>query len=311
MTIFTFYKRHRQFMEIMSSNPGLTRSRYIRLMIISGTEICGTIPLGLYYIVYNAKNGVTPWTSWADMHSQYSTVNQIAGFIWKNDSMAVSGLELYRWSLILCAFDFFALFGFADEARQHYRRVYTTIASRIGYSTFTLQGSSHACVVYPLCSVRPGSSGLHRYLVLQYIVCPLREEQGRHHGLCSHNGQYDKQAEIQHLIRRPTFNVAISRPHRRQDRSQDRGVFAFGQHGIGVCGKLYRARDARPAPCPAGRDPAKVSSCILSASTHTPRRGSGLKKLQYSTFVASFLFFRTSLAQLGHIINLTFIFFYM
>jgi hypothetical protein len=26
--------------------------------------------------------------------------------------------------LVLCAFVFLALFGFADEARQHYRRVY-------------------------------------------------------------------------------------------------------------------------------------------------------------------------------------------
>ena len=65
------------------------------------------------------------------------------------------GLEVFRWSLVLCAFVFFALFGFADEARQHYRLVYTTLASRIGYSTFTLHGSSHACVVYAICFLHP------------------------------------------------------------------------------------------------------------------------------------------------------------
>jgi pheromone a factor receptor len=157
MTIHTFYKRHRQFREIMSSNPSLSRSRYIRLMAISGAEICGTIPLGTYYIVYNAKQGVTAYVSWAYTHSNYSSVDQIAGFIWKNDPSIVSGLELYRWSLILCSFVFFAFFGFADEARQHYRRVYSTIASRVGYSTFTLHGSSHACVIYLLYSVRSGS----------------------------------------------------------------------------------------------------------------------------------------------------------
>jgi uncharacterized protein YneF (UPF0154 family) len=214
MTIHTFYKRHRQFKEIMSSNPSLSRSRYIRLMCISAAEICGTIPLGTYYIVFNAKSGVTAYVSWAYTHSNYSSVDQFAAFIWKNDSEIVSGLELYRWSLILCSVVFFAFFGFADEARQHYRRVYTTLASRVGYSTFTLQGSSHACVVYPLCSVRPGSSGLHPFLVLQYIVSPLHEEQGRHHHLCSHIGPPDRQAEIQHLIRRPTFNDTIYFPYR-------------------------------------------------------------------------------------------------
>jgi pheromone a factor receptor len=158
MTVYTFYKRHCQFKEITSSNPGLSRSRYIRLMVISSTEIFATIPLGTYYIVYNSKNGVTPWISWADTHKDYSRVIQVAGFIWKNDKEAVSGLELYRWSLIYCSFIFFAFFGFADEARQHYRRVYTSLASRIGYSTFTLQGSSHAYVVNLLCPVRPSSS---------------------------------------------------------------------------------------------------------------------------------------------------------
>jgi len=156
MTIHTFYKRHRQFKEIMSSNPSLSRSRYIRLMCISAAEICGTIPLGTYYIVFNAKSGVTPYVSWAYTHSNYSTVDQFAGFIWKNDSEIVSGLELYRWSLILCSVVFFAFFGFADEARQHYRRVYTTLASRVGYSTFTLQGSSHATSSVPYVKSKGG-----------------------------------------------------------------------------------------------------------------------------------------------------------
>ncbi len=215
MTIYMFYKRHRQFKEIMSSSPGLSRSRYFRLMAISGVEMCCTVPMGTFLIVNNARNGVSPWVSWADIHSNYSTVNQVAGFIWKSDPIVHADFELFRWSLVLCSFVFFALFGFADEARQNYRRVYTTLASRIGYSTFNLQGSSHACVVYPLYSVRPGSLGLHRYLVLQYIVSPLREEQGRHQYLCSHNRRPDGQAEIQRLIRRPTFNDTIYFLHHR------------------------------------------------------------------------------------------------
>ena len=180
-------------------------------MILSSTELFLTIPLATYYIVYNSKQGVTPYVSWANIHSHYSSVLQVAAFEWKNDPAFVSGLELYRWSLVLCSFVFFGLFGFADEARQHYRRVYTTLASRIGYSTFTLQKSSHACVlVYPLyVSVRPV---LIRYLVLQYIVSPLLEEQGRHHRLRSHNGQRDRQAEIERLICRTTFNDTVYFP---------------------------------------------------------------------------------------------------
>jgi pheromone a factor receptor len=113
-------------------------------MALSASDILGSIPLGTYIIVTSAKNGVAPWKGWAYIHSNYSEVGQIAGFIWRNDPGIANGLEMFRWSLVACAFVFFAFFGFADEARQHYRRLYTSIASRVGYATFTDHGLSHA-----------------------------------------------------------------------------------------------------------------------------------------------------------------------
>jgi pheromone a factor receptor len=128
----------------MVHSQGLKRGRYLRLMALSGTEIIGTIPLGTYFIVNNAKGGVTPWQGWAYTHSHYSDVVQVPSSVWKNNPSTSGGMETFRWSLVACAFIFFAFFGFADEARQHYRRAYTSIASRIGFSTFTHHGSSDA-----------------------------------------------------------------------------------------------------------------------------------------------------------------------
>ena len=135
---------------MMSSCPGLSRGRYFRLMALSAIDILGTIPLGTYFIVANAKAGVKPWKSWADAHRNYSEVIQIPSIVWENDPDLADGLGIFRWSLVACAFIFFGFFGFADEARQHYRHVYTSIASRIGYSTSTHRGSSHALVVHSL-----------------------------------------------------------------------------------------------------------------------------------------------------------------
>lgn len=150
VNVYFFYKCDRRFRQLMSSTH-LTRNRYIRLMVISATEMLGTIPLGTVWIVKAAKLGVSPWRGWTYTHENYSVVNQVPASIWKNDSNSVFALEMYRWSLVLCAFLFFALFGFADEARQHYRRVYTTIASGIGHSTATLLRSSQAYVVHSPC----------------------------------------------------------------------------------------------------------------------------------------------------------------
>ncbi|KAI9509914.1 STE3-domain-containing protein [Russula earlei] len=147
MTIHHFYKRGRQFREI---SPGVNRGRYFRLMALSSVDMIASIPLATYMIVRNAQLGVTPWISWDDTHSNYSRVIQIAAFIWKNDPN-FAGLELYRWLLVACAFVFFAFFGFADEARQHYRLVYVSLVSRIGFSTPSRNvcHPSHSTLVFP------------------------------------------------------------------------------------------------------------------------------------------------------------------
>ena len=134
----------------MASSQAFSSGLYFRLMIISSTEILGTIPMGTYILVTNLKEGVGHWESWASMHSHYSAVYQVPGSIWKNNRQISQNLDMPRWLVVVCAFIFFAFFGFAEEARQNYRRVYTLLVSRIGYTKSALRGSSHACVAHLL-----------------------------------------------------------------------------------------------------------------------------------------------------------------
>jgi len=151
MTIYQFYKRERQFNEIMSCYRGLNRNRYIRLVVLCSCEMLGTVPLSTLVLVRNLKYGFQPWVSWTDVHSYYSHIFQYPSIAWKHDPAIVGGLEFFRWSLVLCAFAFFSLFGFADEARQNYRRLYRSLATRVGSSTLsgTFIGSSHATSSLP------------------------------------------------------------------------------------------------------------------------------------------------------------------
>jgi pheromone a factor receptor len=172
----------------MSSTPSLTRSRYIRLMAISAADILGTIPLGTFYIVHSTKIGVKPWRGWTYTHEHYSDVIQVPDSIWKNNPNSVLVLEMFRWSLVLCALVFFALFGFANEARKNYRRVYTSIVSRIGISTLTFHKSSHKYVVHLPCGTAPVHRGSNLLFSCQCFISSFREEQLRCHGLCGCNG---------------------------------------------------------------------------------------------------------------------------
>ena len=137
MNIYHLYRRKRQFkdMPVISSGSGSNRSIYIRLMLLSSVEILGTIPLGSFWIAFVIKQGLTKWGSWAEIHSDYSDIQQVPSSIWKNNYGSVVSLELSRWSLVLCAFIFFAFFGLAEEAWKHYRLVYTSLANCVGYST--------------------------------------------------------------------------------------------------------------------------------------------------------------------------------
>jgi hypothetical protein len=160
----------------MSSTSGFSRSRYLRLIAISSVEIFATIPLATFFIAYNVKMGIEPWKSWADTHSHYSVVLQVAGFVWKNVPEVAMDLELYRWSLVLCAFVFFALFGFAVEAREHYYRLYKSLARCVGYSmsTGTPHGAPHACVLLLVYCV--GTNGVYIISFLQCSTSPLCKE---------------------------------------------------------------------------------------------------------------------------------------
>jgi pheromone a factor receptor len=143
--------RRRDHMQLISGYNG---GQYFRLMAISVTEMLGTIPLGTYYIVVNARSGVTPWKGWANMHSHYSEVEQVADSTWKNVPEAATGLEMFRWSLVACAFLFFALYGFTVEAREAYYRLYKLLARRINTSLPASHSAPRAYVVGSLCYLR-------------------------------------------------------------------------------------------------------------------------------------------------------------
>ena len=101
-------------------------------MAISFTELLFSTPLGIYEIYSNAIAGpLEPWKGWADTHFDFSRVVTFPAFIWRRDPTLAIPLELSRWVLPLCALAFFAFFGFAEEARKHYRAAAMAVATRV------------------------------------------------------------------------------------------------------------------------------------------------------------------------------------
>jgi Pheromone A receptor len=148
MVLYHFFKRKYQLAEIMSSHENLHRSRYIRLMLLASSEMILIVPYSSYLMSYAFRKGVTKF-SWSTLRHNYTHVPQFPAVEWQSDPVEHLVMEVDAWSQVYCAFIFFAFFGFSDEARGHYCRVYSTITRHVGFSksSGTLTGSSHGYVV--------------------------------------------------------------------------------------------------------------------------------------------------------------------
>jgi pheromone a factor receptor len=142
-SIIAFNKSRTQFNEFLSNHSNLNSSRYLRLMCLAGLEVLGTIPFTIAGMVMNRQgNAFQQWISWANTHSHFDRVDQFPSILWRSNPVGANQLELCRWMTVVCAFVFFGFFGFADEARLHYRLAIHSITKTLGISSLTLTGSS-------------------------------------------------------------------------------------------------------------------------------------------------------------------------
>ncbi|VDC04675.1 unnamed protein product [Peniophora sp. CBMAI 1063] len=131
-----------QFAEFASSNAKLNQGRYMRLMFMTTIVLTISFMDSVQVVYQNAQARLFPWISWDDTHAHFGFVAQTL----RKDtpSSAVITLELQRWMPVISALVFFAFFGFADEARLHYRRAYNSLAHTVAFTHSTASGSPNS-----------------------------------------------------------------------------------------------------------------------------------------------------------------------
>ncbi|TFK95986.1 fungal pheromone STE3G-protein-coupled receptor [Pterulicium gracile] len=125
LTLLAFRRRQMEFNQYLRNSTSLTISRYFRLMALVTTETLFTVPLTLFTIILSVKQAPpNPWISWEETHYDFWRVEQYPAILWRSNFFVVVGTELSRWVVPLCAFIFFAFFGFAEEARKNYNEAF-------------------------------------------------------------------------------------------------------------------------------------------------------------------------------------------
>ncbi|KAF9040039.1 pheromone A receptor-domain-containing protein [Panaeolus papilionaceus] len=133
MTLRSFWKRRLQFNQIVTSHNAMSMSRYMRLILLALVDVLCTLPLGIYSVYSGNKGvGLAPWISWEDTHYNFSRVGLVPTVYWYNNTDFHTAVELTRWLPVVCAFMFFALFGFATEAQKHYKLAFSGIMKLFG-----------------------------------------------------------------------------------------------------------------------------------------------------------------------------------
>ncbi|OSD03764.1 pheromone receptor [Trametes coccinea BRFM310] len=152
LTLRAFFKRRRDFSTLVASNNNLTFNRYFRLMGLAAIEVLCTIPLATYNIVQNLTTiPIYPFIGYADLHFWFSRVDQISAVSWRAYPATVAAVAFKQWTVIGCAILFFLFFGLAEEARKHYRLAISSVAKRVGLTTFE-KGTGFSSTGYPTTS---------------------------------------------------------------------------------------------------------------------------------------------------------------
>lgn len=149
MTLRSFWIRRAQFSQLVSTNNAMSVSRYFRLMLLACADMICTVPLSVYVIYVGRGVKLQPWISWDDTHFDYGRIDQVPALIWVNT--VGPSIELGRWLCVFSAFIFFALFGFASEARRHYSLAFWWIMKRFGVDRPIKKNAPHSlprCVFY-------------------------------------------------------------------------------------------------------------------------------------------------------------------
>ncbi|KAJ7643062.1 putative fungal pheromone GPCR, STE3-type [Mycena polygramma] len=139
LSLSEFNRRRAQFALLLSgsasSSSPLSLSRYFRLMSLATIELVFNTPIsayGLYLTITHDR--IRPWVSWANTHFDFGTIDVFPGIVWRASTSTVVTIELSRWAVVFCAFVFFAFFGFAAEARKHYRMAFWAVGKRMGFT---------------------------------------------------------------------------------------------------------------------------------------------------------------------------------
>ena len=142
-----FIKQHKELNEVLTNESSkVNYSRFYRAFALTSVDILLTIPLSIIVIYLDAvvQGPVLPWTGWSDIHYNYSRVDTVPAFVWRNPVFArnhptpLPWLRFYfawnQWVYVFCTFVFIAIYGTTGEVVRYYVGLFWKAAGFFGWA---------------------------------------------------------------------------------------------------------------------------------------------------------------------------------
>ncbi|VDB99555.1 unnamed protein product [Peniophora sp. CBMAI 1063] len=132
-----FYKQSKEFNRFLRTNGSVSRTNYLRILILASIDILLTLPFGLAIFILDIQSDVAGgdvpfYPGWSAVHGDWAPVSVPYAEI---QARGKTALTFSFWTSPVLSFVIFGLFGVTTEARASYRRVLYTVLGWCGYKS--------------------------------------------------------------------------------------------------------------------------------------------------------------------------------
>ncbi|KZV65953.1 STE3-domain-containing protein [Peniophora sp. CONT] len=134
-----FYRQSRDINHFLQSNDSVTRTNYMRILILASIDVILTLPIGIATIVLNVVDSFTSgsgfpfYRGWTYDHADWEPESFSYEDLVAAGTSSVASLYFVQWTSPALAFAIFGLFGVTSEARASYWRIICTVCGWFGW----------------------------------------------------------------------------------------------------------------------------------------------------------------------------------
>ncbi|KZV66393.1 STE3-domain-containing protein [Peniophora sp. CONT] len=137
----TFYRQSRDLNRFLQSNDSVSRTNYIRLLVLASVDILLTLPIGIVSIVLALSQSLSLslpiYLGWTFDHTDWEPEGFSYAGLLAEGTPIVAQVYFIHWTSPVLAFIIFGLFGMIPEARTSYWRVVCIVCGWFGWKPTT------------------------------------------------------------------------------------------------------------------------------------------------------------------------------